>query len=165
MCTTRFFSDQEAFKRNVANYEADVRNLVNEDLHVTDEEILAEIGEQIRKIYADGRLASNLSSAVRVNIKKKTDSNNTEIYFLMYFFFFSFILTLHFPERFADMPNYNRTSLTCTFTNSPTLGKWRGSQESIYLVNENFNADFPISNFYLILSFFYVIYTHKCHNT
>ncbi|XP_018573086.1 venom carboxylesterase-6 [Anoplophora glabripennis] len=89
--------DQESFQKNVANYEKDIQNLVNEDLHLTNEVALTRVGEQIRKIYTDGELSSNLSSAVRfysdtsftraIRRYAEIQSQFTDVYFYQFSYF------------------------------------------------------------------------------
>ncbi|KAJ8950573.1 hypothetical protein NQ318_015706 [Aromia moschata] len=53
------------FEKTVTEFEEDVTNFVNEDMHIIDENNKTLAGEEIKKIYTDGQLASNLSTAVR----------------------------------------------------------------------------------------------------
>ncbi|KAJ8950572.1 hypothetical protein NQ318_015705 [Aromia moschata] len=86
-----------SFHDSVAWFESDVRQMVNEDLHITDDANKTLAGEQIRKIYTDGQLADDLSSAMRMfsdlyftrGIRKHADiqSRFTDVYFYQFSYF------------------------------------------------------------------------------
>ncbi|KAJ8977382.1 hypothetical protein NQ317_001983 [Molorchus minor] len=96
-----------AFKEVVENYESNIKNLVNEDMHITDSETLASVGEEIRKIYADDQLAANLSNAVRfysdtsfnrgVIRYAELQSQYTDVYFYQ-FTYYGEMMGMHLPN-------------------------------------------------------------------
>ncbi|KAJ8977381.1 hypothetical protein NQ317_001982 [Molorchus minor] len=84
-------------KQVVENYESNVQNLANEDLHITDTGNLSLAGEEIRRIYTDDQLAANLSNAVRfysdtsftrsIIRYAELQSKYTDVYFYQFSYF------------------------------------------------------------------------------
>ncbi|KAJ8921363.1 hypothetical protein NQ315_002978 [Exocentrus adspersus] len=90
-------SDLESLKKQGSSYDKDVKQLVTEDLHLTDDDVKAQAGEQIRKVYSDGQFASNLSSVVKFQSDNsftrgtirfaELQSRLTDVYFYQFSYF------------------------------------------------------------------------------
>uniref|UniRef100_A0A6P7F0V5 Carboxylic ester hydrolase n=2 Tax=Diabrotica virgifera virgifera TaxID=50390 RepID=A0A6P7F0V5_DIAVI len=53
------------FPGSVQAYDADVKQLVNRNMHIQDDATKETIGNEIRRIYTDGRLQDNMAAAIK----------------------------------------------------------------------------------------------------